>query len=77
MLAIDHGRPKVMNLKELLQCFIDHRFEVVTRRTKFELAKAEARAHILEGCSRSRSTISTRWSDHPRIEGPRRSRGRS
>ena len=49
MLAIDEGRPKVMNLKELLQCFIRHRFEVITRRTKFDLAKAEARAHILEG----------------------------
>lgn len=49
MLAIDHGRPRVMNLREVLKCFIDHRFEVVTRRTRFELEKAEARAHILEG----------------------------
>lgn len=49
MLALDHGRPKVMNLRQLLQCFVRHRFEVITRRTKFELAKAEARAHILEG----------------------------
>lgn len=49
MLAIDKGRPKVMSLKQLLQCFIDHRFEVITRRTEFELAKAKARAHILEG----------------------------
>lgn len=49
LLAIDHGRPKVMNLKEMLKAFLDHRFEVVTRRTRFELAKAEARAHILEG----------------------------
>jgi DNA gyrase subunit A len=49
LLALDHGQPKVMNLKELLQCFVSHRFEVVTRRTKFELDKAEARAHILEG----------------------------
>jgi DNA gyrase subunit A len=49
MLAIDHGRPRVMNLKELMKCFIDHRFEVLTRRTKFELREAEARAHILEG----------------------------
>jgi DNA gyrase subunit A len=49
LLALDHGQPKVMNLKELLQCFISHRFEVVTRRTRFELEKAEARAHILEG----------------------------
>jgi len=49
MLAIDHGRPKVMNLKELFRCYIDHRFEVITRRTRFELAKAEARKHIVEG----------------------------
>lgn len=49
MLAIDHGQPKVMNLKEMLKAFLDHRFEVITRRTQFELAKAEARAHILEG----------------------------
>jgi DNA gyrase subunit A len=49
MLAIDHGRPKVMNLKELMKCFVDHRFEVIKRRTQFDLDKAEARAHILEG----------------------------
>jgi DNA gyrase subunit A len=49
MLAIDHGRPRVMNLKDLMKCFIEHRFEVLTRRTKFELREAEARAHILEG----------------------------
>ena len=49
MLAIDQNRPKVMNLKELIRCYIDHRFEVITRRTRFELDKAEARKHILEG----------------------------
>ena len=49
MLAIDRGRPRVMNLKDLMKCFIDHRFGVLTRRTKFELREAEARAHILEG----------------------------
>jgi DNA gyrase subunit A len=49
LLAIDHGRPRVMNLRDLLTCFIEHRFEVLTRRTKFELREAEARAHILEG----------------------------
>jgi DNA gyrase subunit A len=49
LLAIDHGRPKVMNLKELMHCFIQHRLVVITRRTKFDLEKAEARAHILEG----------------------------
>lgn len=49
MLALDEGRPKVMNLPEILRCFVDHRFDVVTRRTQYELRKAEARAHILEG----------------------------
>ncbi|MDI6774098.1 MAG: DNA gyrase subunit A [Verrucomicrobiota bacterium] len=49
LLALDHGAPKIMNLKELSQCFIRHRFEVVTRRARFDLAKAETRAHILEG----------------------------
>ncbi len=49
LLALDHGRPRVMNLKQILQCFIDHRFEVIRRRTEFDLKKAEDRAHILEG----------------------------
>jgi len=49
MLAIDNGRPLILNLKEFLQKFIAHRFEVITRRTQFDLDKAEARAHILEG----------------------------
>jgi DNA gyrase subunit A len=49
MLAIVDGRPRVLNLKGMLQTFIDYRKEVVIRRTKFELAKAQERAHILEG----------------------------
>src|SRR5262245_34776887 len=49
MLAIVGGRPKVLNLAELVESFIDFRREVVTRRTQFELRKAEARYHILEG----------------------------
>ena len=49
MLVVDHNRPRTLNLCQILQAFIDHRLEVVTRRTKFELGKAEARAHILEG----------------------------
>ncbi len=48
-LSIKNGQPKVMNIREQLQCFIDHRREVVIRRTMFELKKAKARAHILEG----------------------------
>jgi DNA gyrase subunit A len=49
MLAIDHGRPRTMDIKQMLECYIAHRKEVTTRRTKFELQKAEERAHILEG----------------------------
>jgi DNA gyrase subunit A len=49
MLALDHGRPREMNIKQMIECYIAHRKEVVTRRTKYELQKAEERAHILEG----------------------------
>ena len=49
MLAIDHGRPKLLNLKEAIQAYIEHRREVILRRTRFELRKAEERAETLEG----------------------------
>ncbi|HDP25009.1 MAG TPA: DNA gyrase subunit A [Deltaproteobacteria bacterium] len=49
MLAIHNGRPRVMGLKELMQAFLDFREEVITRRSLFELNKAKARVHILEG----------------------------
>ena len=49
MLAIDQGRPRILNLKDFFRCYVNHRFEVITRRTKFELNKAEARKHILDG----------------------------
>ncbi len=49
MLALDHGLPRTMNIKHFMTSWIDHRIEVVRRRTRFELNKAEARAHILEG----------------------------
>ena len=49
MLAIDGGRPKILNLKDFFRCYVDHRFDVITRRTRFELKKAQARRHILEG----------------------------
>lgn len=48
-LAIDHGRPKTLGLKELINCYIEHRREVIIRRTRFELRKAEERAETLEG----------------------------
>lgn len=47
--ALVNGRPKLLNLKELLQSFVDHRHDVVIRRTKFQLGKAQERAHILQG----------------------------
>ena len=49
MLAIVNGRPETLNLKQMLQHYIDHRHDVIVRRTKFDLERAEARAHILEG----------------------------
>lgn len=49
MLALVHNRPEVLNLKQILEAFIEHRREVVIRRTAFDLRKAEERAHILEG----------------------------
>src|SRR3954464_3628584 len=49
LLALDRKRPKQMNIKELIECYVEHRRDVVTRRTKFRLKEAEDRAHILEG----------------------------
>ncbi len=49
MLALDHGAPKIMNLKQLLERFIEHRHDIVVRRTQFDLEAAQAREHILEG----------------------------
>jgi DNA gyrase subunit A len=48
-IALVHGRPMLLNLKDMIHHFVEHRHEVVIRRTKFELAEAEKRAHILEG----------------------------
>ncbi len=49
MVALDHGQPKLLNLKQIIEAFVRHRREVITRRTVFELRKARERAHILEG----------------------------
>ncbi|OCH21956.1 DNA topoisomerase (ATP-hydrolyzing) subunit A [Aliivibrio logei] len=57
MVALDNGQPKLFNLKEMLKCFVDHRREVVTRRTIFELRKARDRAHILEGLALALANI--------------------
>ena len=49
MLAIVKGQPKILNLKEIIECYVEHQIEVISRRTQFDLKKAEERAHILEG----------------------------
>lgn len=49
MIALDHGQPRVLNLKQILECYVKHQIEVVTRRTKYDLDKAKARFHIVEG----------------------------
>lgn len=52
-IALVHGRPMLLNLKDLIRHFVEHREDVVTRRTKFEMAEAEKRAHLLEGFLRA------------------------
>ena len=52
-IAIVDGQPKVLNLKQMLEAFVEFRREVVRRRTEFELRKAQARAHILEGLNKA------------------------
>jgi DNA gyrase subunit A len=57
MVALVDGRPQLLNLKQMLECFISHRREVVTRRTVFELKKARERGHILEGLAVALSNV--------------------
>jgi len=57
LLAIDQGRPKTLNLKEIIKCFLDHRRDVVEKRTRYDLKKAKERAHILEGLKIALSNI--------------------
>ena len=57
MLVVDHNRPRILNLPQVLQAYIDHRMEVIVRRTQFELRRAKARAHILEGFLKALANI--------------------
>lgn len=57
MVALDHGQPRLFNLKEIIESFVLHRREIVTRRSIFELRKARERTHILEGLAVARSNI--------------------
>src|SRR5438445_7398002 len=56
-LAIVNGQPRVLNLKQMLECFIEFRREVVRRRTEYDLRKAKARAHVLEGLTKAIDTL--------------------
>lgn len=57
MLALHHNQPKIFNIKEMLSAFIQHRKEIIVRRTIYDLKKAEARAHILEGLKKAVENI--------------------
>ncbi|MEW6514677.1 MAG: DNA gyrase subunit A [Pseudomonadota bacterium] len=57
MVALVDGRPQLLNLKQLLECFLSHRREVITRRTVFELRKARERGHVLEGLAVALSNV--------------------
>ncbi len=57
MMAVVDNRPELLNLKQVLEHFLDHRKEVIVRRTRYDLAKAEARAHILEGLQKALDNI--------------------
>ena len=72
-LAIDHGQPKTLNLKELIQCYIEHRREVILRRTRFELRKAEERAECSKAISsRCRTSTNSSASSAPARTATRR-----
>ena len=53
MLALVDGKPQVLNLKQILKCYIEHQVEIITRRTRYDLEKAKSRAHILEGLTKA------------------------
>ncbi len=75
MLALVNGQPRVLNLKGLLYHYLEHRKEVVIRRTKFDLDKAEKRAHILGGLAHRHRQPGQGHQDHPRQQVHRRSQG--
>lgn len=59
MLVIDHGKPKLMNLKQIIKAFVDHRYEVIKRRSEFEFERFSKRAHIVEGLIKASRAIGT------------------
>ena len=75
MLALVHNRPEVLDLKQILQAFIEHRREVVLRRTAYDLRKAEERAHILEGLKRALENLDAVIALIKRSRSPEEARG--
>ncbi len=67
MLALVNNEPKVLNLLQMLEYYLDHQKDVVTRRTKYDLNKAEERAHILEGLLKALDPYRRGDKDHPRL----------
>ncbi|HEU24713.1 MAG: DNA gyrase subunit A [Mesoaciditoga sp.] len=59
MLVIDHGKPRLMNLKQIIKAFTDHRYEVIKRRSEYEFEKFSKRAHIVEGLIKASRAIGT------------------
>ena len=77
MLAIDHGKPKLLSLKDAIACYIEHRREVVLRRTRFLLREAEDEAEKLEALLIALAQSRRLHPDHPRLPRPRRREGAS
>jgi DNA gyrase subunit A len=75
MLAIVDGRPRILGLKQLLQAFVDHRKEVIVRRTKFELVRAQERAHILEGLKKALANLDAVIRTIKQSKSPQEARG--
>ena len=72
MVALVDGVPRTLSLRELIQHYVDHQREVVTRRTQYELRRAEARAHILEGLLVALDNLDAVIKLIRGLEGPRR-----
>jgi DNA gyrase subunit A len=77
MVALIDGQPKLCNLKDLIEVFLQHRREVVTRRTVFELRKARERGHVLEGLAVALANIDDFIAHHPRITHAAGGQGRA
>ena len=77
MVALQDGQPKLLNLKEMLEAFVRHRREVVTRRTVYDLRKARERAHILEGQAVALANIDEVIARHQGVAVAGRSQGRA